>query len=155
MRRSVVSSRWNPASSAAFKSAPLLSVSQPLACAVWTVCPGSAWINPWGVPWSKRMSTGWNRLSAEALRHEVEHCRDLLARHVELLDDLVDAEILEVLDDRGHGQARALEHPGAAHLTRNALDGWTLGPVKQCHSRTSSSRLRQTGLAVTRVHAAP
>ena len=75
------------------------------------------------------MSTGWNRLSAEALRHEVEHCSDLLARHVELLDNLVDAEILEVLDDRGHGQARALEHPGAAHLTRDALDGWTLGPV--------------------------
>jgi hypothetical protein len=36
------------------------------------------------------MSTGWDRLSAEALRHEVEHCRDLLARHVELFDNLVE-----------------------------------------------------------------
>jgi hypothetical protein len=53
------------------------------------------------------MSTGWNRLSAEALRHEVEHCRDLLARHVELLDDLVDAEVLKVLDDRGYPQTSA------------------------------------------------
>jgi hypothetical protein len=32
--------------------------------------------------------------------------------------DLVDAEVLEVLYDRGHGQTRALEHPGAAHLAR-------------------------------------
>jgi hypothetical protein len=28
---------------------------------------------------------------------QVEHCRDLLARHVELLDDLVDAEVLNIL----------------------------------------------------------
>jgi hypothetical protein len=61
--------------------------------------PGSALINPLGVPWSKRMSTGWNRLSAETLRHEIEHCRDLLPCHVELLHDLVDAEVLEVLDE--------------------------------------------------------
>jgi hypothetical protein len=87
------------------------------------VCPGSVWINPLGVPWSKRMSTGWNRLSAETLRHEVEHCGDLLAPHVELLDNLVDAEILEVLDHRGHGQPRAFEHPGTAHLAPDAFDG--------------------------------
>jgi hypothetical protein len=99
----VASSSSKLASSAAFKSAPLLSVYQPLACAVSTVCPGSARINPLGVPWSKRTRTGWNRLSAEAQRHEVEYCRDLLARHVELLDNLVDAEILKILDDRGHG----------------------------------------------------
>jgi len=36
-----------------------------------------------------------------------------------------------------HGQARALEHPGAAHHARDALDGWTLGPVKQCRGRNS------------------
>ena len=45
-------------STSAFRRAPLLSVSQPLDCAVWTVCPGSARISPFGVPWSKRMSTG-------------------------------------------------------------------------------------------------
>src|SRR4051812_35187970 len=88
--------------------------------------------------WSKRMSTGWNRLSAETLRHEVEHCGDLLARDVELLDNLVDADILEVLDDRGHRQARAFEHPGTAHLAWDAFDGWTLRPVKRCHGRNSS-----------------
>ena len=48
MRRSVVSSSSNPASSAAFNSAPLLSVSQPLDCAVWTVCPDSARTSPFG-----------------------------------------------------------------------------------------------------------
>ena len=50
-RRSVVSSNSNPASSAAFNSAPLLSVSQPLDCAVWTVCAEDrARASPFGVP---------------------------------------------------------------------------------------------------------
>lgn len=39
-----------PACSAASSSAPLLSVSQPLACAVSTACPGTAPISPFGVP---------------------------------------------------------------------------------------------------------
>src|SRR5918993_3330859 len=94
--------------------APLLSVSRPLACAVWTVCPGSARVSPFGVPWSKRTSTGRNGFGAQALSYEFEHGGDLLARHVELLHDLLDAEVLEVLDDGGDRQARALEHPGAA-----------------------------------------
>src|SRR5438045_4168987 len=102
MRRSVVSSSSNPASSAAFKSAPLLSVSQPLACAVWIVCLDNARASPFGVPWSKRTSTGVDSSSAQALSHELKDSRHLLTRHVELLDDLVDAEVLEVLDYRGH-----------------------------------------------------
>ena len=122
---------------------------------MWTVCPDNARANPFGVPWSKRMSTGGNGVGAQALSHELEHGRHLLARHVELLDDLVDAEILEVLDDRGDGQTRALEHPGAAHLAGDALDGRALGPVKRLPLfRTPSSRLRQNALAVTRAHAA-
>jgi hypothetical protein len=104
MRRSVVSSSSNPAASAAFKSPPLLSVSQPLDCAVETVCPDSARASPFGVPWSKRMSTGGDVGSAQALSHELEDSGYLFARHVELLDDLVDAGVLEVLDDRGNRQ---------------------------------------------------
>ena len=50
--------------------------------------------------WSKRMSTGGDVGSAQALSHELKDSGYLFARHVELLDDLVDAEILEVLDDR-------------------------------------------------------
>ena len=82
------------ASSAAFNSAPLFSVSQPLDCAVWTVCPGSARAGPFGVPRSKRTSTGGNDGSAKALSDELEDGHHLFARHVELVDDLVDAQIL-------------------------------------------------------------
>ena len=91
MRRSVVSGISNPAVSAAVKSAPLLSVSQPLDCAVWPVCPDNARTSPFGVPWSKRMSTGGDVGSAQALSHQREDSGYLFARHVELLDDLVDA----------------------------------------------------------------
>src|SRR5439155_4949395 len=57
--------------------------------------------------------------------------------HVELLDDLVDAQILEILDDRGHGQASTLDHPGAADLARDALNSRTPGPIERCHEPTS------------------
>src|SRR5882762_8163084 len=92
------------------------------------------------------MSTGWNRLSAETLRHELEHGRDLLARHVELLHNLLDAEVFEVLDDSGHGQTGALEHPGTTHLAGDALDDRAPGPVKCCHGLNSSLKLTATRL---------
>jgi hypothetical protein len=123
MRRSVVSNRSKPASSAASNSAPLLRVPQPLDCAVCTVCPGSGRTSFLGVPWSKRTTTGRNRFGAQALGYEVEYGFDLFARHVEPLNDLVDAQIFQVLDDSGNGQTSALEHPGIAHLARNTLDG--------------------------------
>jgi hypothetical protein len=61
--------------------------------------------------------------SAALKSHEVEYGGDLLARHVELLHDLVNAEVFEVLDDGSHRQAGTFEHPGAAHLPGDALDG--------------------------------
>ena len=79
-----------PASSAAFSKAQLLSVSHPLDWAVWIACPGNARISPFGVPWSKRMSTGGDRVGAEALCYELQDGCDLLAGHVELLHDLLD-----------------------------------------------------------------
>jgi len=66
---------------------------------VWTACPDNAPASPFGVPWSKRMSTGRDGVCAKAFSHKLEHGHHLLARYVELLDDLVDAEILEVLND--------------------------------------------------------
>ncbi len=105
-----------------------------MACAVWMVCPDNARASPFGVPWSNRTSTGRDRVGAQGLSHELEHGGHLLARDVELLDDVVDAEIL---DDGGYGQTSALEHPGPAHLARDALDGRTLRPVKRCHGRNS------------------
>lgn len=83
-----------------------------------------------GVPWSKRMRTGRDGLGSEALRDELEHGRDLLARHLELLHDLINAEVLEAFDDRGHGKSGALEHPGAAPpaeaLRSASLSGMTM-----------------------------
>ena len=50
------------------------------------------------------MRTGGNGVSSEALGDEFEYSRDLLACHVELLHDLLDAEVLQVLDDGGDGE---------------------------------------------------
>jgi hypothetical protein len=115
------------------KSAPLLSVFLPFDCAVETVCPDNAWASPFGSPWSKRMSTGGNVGSSQGLSYELEDSGYLLARHVELLDDLVNAEVLEVLNDRGHGQAGAFEHPRATDLAGDALHSGALGPIGRCH----------------------
>src|SRR3954449_5569258 len=141
IRRSVVISSSKPACSAASNSSPLLSVSQPSDCAVWTLCPDRAPASPFGVPWSKRTSTGRNVRSAQTVGHELEDGSHLLARHIELFDDFVDAEILEVFDDRGHRQAGALEHPYATDFVGDALDGGALGPVKCCHGRNSSPQI--------------
>jgi hypothetical protein len=45
------------------------------------------------------MSTGGDRVGAEALCSGLQDACDLLAGHVELLHDLLDTEGLEVLDD--------------------------------------------------------
>ncbi len=79
------------------------------------------------------MSTGGEGVRAKALSHNLEHRHHMLARYVELLDNLVNAQILEVLDDGGHRQTRTAEHSGAADPVGDALDRWTLGPVKRCH----------------------
>ena len=85
-----MSSTSNPASSAAFSSSPLLSMSQLLDCAVWTVCPTSVRARPFGVPWSNRTSTGRD-VGTQTFSHEFENGLHLFAGHVKLLDDLVDA----------------------------------------------------------------
>ena len=82
------------------------------------------------------MSTGGDVGSAQALSHELEDSGYLFARHLELLDDLVDAEILEVLDDRSHGQTGALEHPRAADLAGDALHSGALGPIDRCRANS-------------------
>jgi len=99
------------------------------------------------------MSTGGDVGSAQALSHKREESGYLFARHVELLDDLVDAEILEVLDDRGHGQTGALEHPRAADLAGDALHSGALGSIERCHGLTS--KLQLTGSRVGRHAGSP
>ena len=54
----------------------------------------------------------------------------------------------------GYRQACAAEHPGAADLVGDALDGRTLGPIKHGHGRPPSFQLTEVASAVTRVHAA-
>ena len=95
--RGISTSEELPGVSARFKSAPLLRASHPPACAVWTVCPDYERARPFGVPWSTRMSTGGDGVAAETLGYEGENRRHLLARDIELPDDLVNAQILEVL----------------------------------------------------------
>src|SRR6516162_7489756 len=136
MRRSVVSSRSKPASSAAFNNSPLLSASQPRDSAVWTVCPTSVRASPFGVPWSNRTSTGRD-FGTQNFGDEFENGLYLFAGHVELLDDLVDAEVLEILNDCGDGQAGTPEHPCATNPIGDALDRRTLGPVKRSHEPPS------------------
>src|SRR6516225_6298088 len=138
MRRSVVSSRSKPASSAAFNNSPLLSASQPRDSAVWTVCPTSVRASPFGVPWSNRTSTGRD-FGTQTFGDEFENGLYLFARHVELLDDLVDAEVLEILNDGGDGQAGPLKYPRASNPIGDTLDCRALGPVKRGHAPTSSS----------------
>ena len=158
MRRSVGRSNSNPASSAALKSSPLVSVSQPLACAVWTVCPDSARASPFGVPWSKKMSTGGDGVGAEAQGYEVENGRHLLSRDVELLDDLVNAQILEVLDDGGHGflslllpqQYRTANHASVAEAVVARLTrGEERSPPQPPRGRGTSSSLTRAWVPFT------
>jgi len=54
---------------------------------------------------------------------------------------------LEVLDDGGDREPRALEHPSAAYLAWDALDDRALGPVECCHGLNSSLQLTATRLA--------
>jgi hypothetical protein len=73
----VVSKKSKPASSAALSSAPLLRVFQPRDRAVCTMCPGSTWARPFGVPWSNSTNTGGG-VGTEALSHELEDGRHLI-----------------------------------------------------------------------------
>ena len=47
-------------------------------------------------------SSSWVSFGAQTLGHELQDGGHLLARHVELLHDLVDAEILDILDYSGY-----------------------------------------------------
>jgi hypothetical protein len=47
-----------------------------------TECPDNARASPFGVPWSKRMSTSGDVGSAQALSDELEDSGYLFARHV-------------------------------------------------------------------------
>jgi hypothetical protein len=44
---------------------------------------------------------------------------------------------LEILEDRGHGHARAAQYPGAADLPWNSFDRRALRPIEDCHSGVS------------------
>jgi hypothetical protein len=153
MRRSVVSSTSNPAVSAAVKSAPLLSVSQPLDCAVWTVCPDNARTSPFGVPWSKRMSTGGDVGSAQALStnaRTVASCSRLTS-NCSMTSSMLRSSRFSMT--RGHGQTGALEHPRAPDLAGDALHSGALGPIERCHGLTS--KLQLTGSRVGRHAGSP
>src|SRR5262249_4208081 len=66
---------------------------------------------------------------------ELEYADDLVARDRKLFDHLVDGHaVLEVVEHDRDRCSRALEYPGAAHLSRDAFDGGTLGPIECGHA---------------------
>src|SRR5262245_27816133 len=75
----------------------------------------------------------WSRGCGEALGDEVQHGSNLLACHVKLLHDFLDAQILKIFNDCRHGQPRMPKHPCAADLVEIAFHGVTLRPIKRCH----------------------
>src|SRR5437867_1059917 len=137
---SVVSSTWKPAASAAFSKSRLESLSQPRSRASTTVCPTSAGAMPLGVPWSKRTSIvgrgrrDLNRWRIQAASCKFEHSPDLFRRHMELLNDFLDAGArFEILEDRRHGHPCTSKNPCTAAPARHAFHYRTLRPVKCCH----------------------
>jgi hypothetical protein len=100
------------------------------------------------------MSTGGDEVSAEALGYEVENGRHLLARDVELLDDLLNAQILEVLDDGGHRQAGTLEHQAPLTLPGMLSTAGHWDQSSAAMLELLRFRLRQNAAAVTRAQAA-
>jgi len=101
----------------------------------WIVWPDNARASPFGVPWSKRTSTGGDWSSAQALSHELKYRRHLLARHVELLDDLVDAEIRE-----GTERAITLSVDGlAGKMTFQASSVRECAPIERASSTTTDA----------------
>jgi hypothetical protein len=60
----------------------------------------------------------------------------LIAGHTwKPLEEIIHAgALLEILEQRAHGHARAREHPGAADAFGGTLDGRTLAPVQHAVS---------------------
>src|SRR5947207_3466443 len=101
---------------------------QPRSRASTTVCPTSAGAMPLGVPWSKRTSIvgrgrrDLNRWRIQAASCKFEHSPDLFRRHMELLNDFLDAGArFEILEDRRHGHPCSLKNPCAAAPARHAF----------------------------------
>src|SRR6266513_1272008 len=113
---------------------------QPRSRASTTVCPTSAGAMPLGVPWSKRTSIvgrgrrDLNRWRIQAASCKFEHSPDLFRRHMELLNDFLDAGArFEILEDRRHGHPCTSKNPCTAAPARHAFHYLTLRPVKCCH----------------------
>jgi len=60
------------------------------------------------------------------LCNKIEHSRNLVPRNVELFHNFFDAQILQVLYDRGNRQPIASEYPRAADLSGDTLHGRAL-----------------------------
>src|SRR5256884_4392013 len=95
---------------------------------------------PLGVPWSKRTSIvgrgrrDLNRWRIQAASCKFEHSPDLFRRHMELLNDFLDAGArFEILEDRRHGHPCTSKNPCTAAPARHAFHYRTLRPVKCCH----------------------
>ena len=60
----------------------------------------------------------------------------LAVRPFEPLHDVIEAgACFYILKDDRDGHARALKHPGAAYLSRDAFHRGALSPIQRCHGR--------------------
>src|ERR1700722_6992186 len=70
--------------------------------------------------------------SFETPRSKIQDRCDLFSRQVEPFHNVLYASsCFEIFEDRSHWHSRATENPGAAYLSRYALDRGALGPIKR------------------------
>jgi hypothetical protein len=77
--------------------------------------------------------TAGSRSSPKALRYKFERGFNLFPRHVVLFHHLVDAHVLEVLENGGHRHPGVLKHPCSADFAGNTFDRRALRPIETCH----------------------
>jgi hypothetical protein len=84
-------------------------------------------------PWRE-----WEGQWPGVARREFENSVDLLAGHMELIDDFLDARTrFEVFENRSHGHPGVAKNPGSATPVRHAFHRETLRPIESCHVSTS------------------
>jgi len=64
------------------------------------------------------------------MRHELKHRLNLFAGHVELLHHFLDAQIFQILEDRGYRHAGIAKNPSAAYFAGSAFNCGALAPIE-------------------------
>jgi hypothetical protein len=97
----------------------------------------------------QKTRTGGTGFGAEALSNEIEHCRGRFARHVVLLDDLVDTEVSRFSMTVATGKRVPLNTHAPLTLPWMLSTVGHPGPVKRCHECNSYVSDYGNGMGVT------